>query len=97
LLGDDWVQRHRRIVQQHANQYKRNAWAKVFFQLHNFFFLNGNEWLHNLCISLLLGRFFSAYLFRDLPHQAVGVVMQVVMAELEVVVVLQEHLLKKGM
>ncbi|PON62810.1 Exocyst complex protein [Trema orientale] len=22
LLGDDWVQRHRRIVQQHANQYK---------------------------------------------------------------------------
>lgn len=29
LLGDDWVQRHRRIVQQHANQYKRVAWAKV--------------------------------------------------------------------
>jgi exocyst complex protein 7 len=29
LLGDDWVQRHRRIVQQHANQYKRNAWQKV--------------------------------------------------------------------
>ncbi|XP_027364263.1 exocyst complex component EXO70A1-like isoform X2 [Abrus precatorius] len=29
LLGDDWVQRHRRIVQQHANQYKRNAWAKI--------------------------------------------------------------------
>ncbi|KVI07427.1 Cullin repeat-like-containing domain-containing protein [Cynara cardunculus var. scolymus] len=29
LLGDDWVQRHRRIVQQHANQYKRNAWTKV--------------------------------------------------------------------
>lgn len=29
LLGDDWVQRHRRIVQQHANQYKRTAWAKV--------------------------------------------------------------------
>lgn len=29
LLGDDWVQRHRRIVQQHANQYKRIAWAKV--------------------------------------------------------------------
>ncbi|KAJ6892645.1 hypothetical protein NC651_025757 [Populus alba x Populus x berolinensis] len=23
LLGDDWVQRHRRVVQQHANQYKR--------------------------------------------------------------------------
>lgn len=29
LLGDDWVQRHRRVVQQHANQYKRIAWAKV--------------------------------------------------------------------
>ncbi|KAL9263210.1 Exocyst complex component EXO70A1-like protein [Drosera capensis] len=29
LLGDDWVQRHRRIVQQHANQYKRNCWAKI--------------------------------------------------------------------
>lgn len=29
LLGDDWVQRHRRIVQQHANQYKRIAWAKI--------------------------------------------------------------------
>ena len=31
LLGDDWVQRHRRTEQQHANQYKRNAWAKVTF------------------------------------------------------------------
>ncbi|GLT50057.1 hypothetical protein SLA2020_235690 [Shorea laevis] len=29
LLGDDWVQIHRRIVQQHANQYKRNAWFKI--------------------------------------------------------------------
>lgn len=29
LLGDDWVQRHRRVVQQHANQYKRNAWSKI--------------------------------------------------------------------
>ncbi|AED90622.1 exocyst subunit exo70 family protein A1 [Arabidopsis thaliana] len=29
LLGDDWVQRHRRIVQQHANQYKRVAWTKI--------------------------------------------------------------------
>jgi len=28
-MGDDWIQRHRKIVQQHANQYKRNAWAKV--------------------------------------------------------------------
>ncbi|KAF9620600.1 hypothetical protein IFM89_013626 [Coptis chinensis] len=24
LLGDDWVQIHRRTVQQHANHYKRN-------------------------------------------------------------------------
>lgn len=30
-MGDDWVQRHRRIVQQHANQYRRNAWEKVFY------------------------------------------------------------------
>lgn len=29
LLGDDWVQRHRRIVQQHANAYQRAAWGKV--------------------------------------------------------------------
>ena len=29
MLGDDWVQIHRRIVQQHANQYKRISWAKV--------------------------------------------------------------------
>ncbi|PIN04002.1 Exocyst component protein [Handroanthus impetiginosus] len=28
LLGDDWVQIHRRVVQQHANQYKRIAWSK---------------------------------------------------------------------
>nr|CAB3489161.1 unnamed protein product [Digitaria exilis] len=28
ILGDDWIQRHRRIVQQNANQYKRVAWAK---------------------------------------------------------------------
>ncbi|XP_057977066.1 exocyst complex component EXO70A1 isoform X2 [Malania oleifera] len=29
LLGDDWVQIHRRIVQQHANQYKRVSWSKI--------------------------------------------------------------------
>ncbi|KAJ0027677.1 hypothetical protein Pint_36153 [Pistacia integerrima] len=29
VLGDDWVQIHRRIVQQHANQYKRVSWAKI--------------------------------------------------------------------
>ncbi|KAG6690446.1 hypothetical protein I3842_10G016800 [Carya illinoinensis] len=29
LLGDDWVQIQRRIVQQHANQYKRVSWAKI--------------------------------------------------------------------
>ncbi|KAL0905504.1 hypothetical protein M5K25_023928 [Dendrobium thyrsiflorum] len=33
LLGDDWVQRHRRIVQQNANQYKRVAWAKILQSL----------------------------------------------------------------
>lgn len=31
LLGDDWVQIHRRIVQQHANQYKRISWSKVCY------------------------------------------------------------------
>lgn len=41
LLGDDWVQRQRRIVQQHANTYQRAAWGKVisisflFFQIYN--------------------------------------------------------------
>eukprot|EP00897_Mesotaenium_endlicherianum_P006653 jgi/Mesen1/6015/ME000306S05280 len=29
LLGDDWVQRHRRIVQQHATTYQRTAWQKA--------------------------------------------------------------------
>ncbi|EPS57268.1 hypothetical protein M569_17552, partial [Genlisea aurea] len=33
LLGDDWVQIHRRIVQQHANQYKRIAWTKILQSL----------------------------------------------------------------
>ena len=38
LLGDDWVQRQRRIVQQHANAYQRPAWAKVtsFWQFYSF-------------------------------------------------------------
>jgi hypothetical protein len=36
MLGDDWVQIHRRIVQQHANQYKRISWAKVNFFEFNF-------------------------------------------------------------
>lgn len=31
VLGDDWVQIHRRVVQQHANQYKRISWSKVCF------------------------------------------------------------------
>ncbi|XP_062185228.1 exocyst complex component EXO70A1-like isoform X2 [Phragmites australis] len=30
LLGDDWIQRHRRIVQQNANQYRRIAWQKAY-------------------------------------------------------------------
>jgi exocyst complex protein 7 len=29
LFGDDWVQRQRRIVQQHANTYQRAAWGKA--------------------------------------------------------------------
>jgi exocyst complex protein 7 len=29
MLGDDWLQRHRRIVQQHATSYQRIAWKKV--------------------------------------------------------------------
>ncbi|OAY83424.1 Exocyst complex component EXO70A1 [Ananas comosus] len=29
ILGDDWIQRHRRIVQQNANQYRRIAWSKI--------------------------------------------------------------------
>ncbi|XP_047052613.1 exocyst complex component EXO70A1-like [Lolium rigidum] len=29
ILGEEWIQRHRRIVQQNANQYKRVAWSKV--------------------------------------------------------------------
>ncbi|XP_073017635.1 exocyst complex component EXO70A1-like [Primulina eburnea] len=29
LLGDDWVQINRRVVQQHANQYKRISWSKI--------------------------------------------------------------------
>ncbi|CAK9152957.1 unnamed protein product [Ilex paraguariensis] len=33
LLGDDWVQIHRRIVQQHANQYKRISWSKILQSL----------------------------------------------------------------
>ncbi|KAL3698862.1 hypothetical protein R1sor_012938 [Riccia sorocarpa] len=33
LLGDDWVQRHRRIVQQYAQGYQRSAWAKALSYL----------------------------------------------------------------
>ncbi|XP_047094130.1 exocyst complex component EXO70A1-like [Lolium rigidum] len=29
LFGNDWIPRRRKIVQQHATQYKRVAWAKV--------------------------------------------------------------------
>ncbi|CAM0901810.1 unnamed protein product [Alopecurus aequalis] len=29
LLGDDWIRRHRLIVEQNANQYRRVAWSKV--------------------------------------------------------------------
>ncbi|KAL2643338.1 hypothetical protein R1flu_010925 [Riccia fluitans] len=33
LLGDDWIQRHRRIVQQHAQGYQRAAWGKALSYL----------------------------------------------------------------
>ncbi|XP_078432043.1 exocyst complex component EXO70A1-like [Wolffia australiana] len=33
LLGDDWVQRQRRVVQQNANQYRRVAWTKLMQSL----------------------------------------------------------------
>nr|GEU75024.1 exocyst complex component EXO70A1-like [Tanacetum cinerariifolium] len=29
MLGEDWVQIHRRVVQQYANQYKRISWSKI--------------------------------------------------------------------
>ncbi|KAL1198346.1 Exocyst complex component EXO70A3 [Cardamine amara subsp. amara] len=29
MLGDDWVQTHRKIVQQHAKQYKTISWNKI--------------------------------------------------------------------
>nr|GMC88789.1 exocyst complex component EXO70A1-like [Ipomoea batatas] len=29
LLGNDWVQIHRRVVQQHAKQYRRISWSKI--------------------------------------------------------------------
>lgn len=50
LLGDDWVQRHRRIVQQHANQYKRIAWAKVCFYIASLFLVIGNCKM-SLCVK----------------------------------------------
>ncbi|XP_078434392.1 exocyst complex component EXO70A1-like [Wolffia australiana] len=29
LLGDEWIQRHRRIVQQNASQYRKVSWGKI--------------------------------------------------------------------
>ncbi|KAJ1264832.1 hypothetical protein BS78_08G032200 [Paspalum vaginatum] len=29
ILGGNWIEKHRKIVQQNANQYKREAWAKI--------------------------------------------------------------------
>ncbi|KAK3119851.1 hypothetical protein QOZ80_9AG0676350 [Eleusine coracana subsp. coracana] len=29
ILGDDWIERHHRIVQQNVDQYKNVAWAKI--------------------------------------------------------------------
>ena len=43
LVGEDWVPRHRKIVQQNANQYRRVAWMPVIthplMPLFFFFFL----------------------------------------------------------
>ncbi|XP_044486368.1 exocyst complex component EXO70A1-like isoform X2 [Mangifera indica] len=56
VLGDDWVQIHRRIVQQYANQYKRVSWAKVLpLTIH----ILASEFL-----LLILMRFCSVSLFR---------------------------------
>jgi hypothetical protein len=30
FFADDWIQRRRRIVQQHATQYRRISWGKVW-------------------------------------------------------------------
>lgn len=59
LLGDDWVQRHRRIVQQHANQYKRVAWAKVWFFRSHSMFTTKIELICDLLLSL------SVFLFLE--------------------------------
>lgn len=56
LLGDDWVQRHRRIVQQHANQYKRVAWAKVCYR--SLLLLTNIYFICDLFLSLVLVVFF---------------------------------------
>lgn len=34
MLGDDWVQRQRRVVQQHNMFYQRAAWNKVCNSCH---------------------------------------------------------------
>lgn len=54
FLSDDWVQRQRRVVQQHKSQYKRIAWAKVASEIQvltifpagsNFVFLCWRIWI----------------------------------------------------
>ncbi|CAN1772413.1 Exocyst complex component EXO70A1 [Linum perenne] len=57
LLGDDWVQIHRRVVQQHANQYKRISWAKVHMQILQCLTVQGANESSGLSRSMVKERF----------------------------------------
>jgi len=72
ILGDDWIQRHRRIVQQNANQYKRVAWAKVSGSAKSLYTILLFFWLHNVRCADLFGPFLGMILFfLCLDHTAV--------------------------
>jgi hypothetical protein len=47
LLGDDWVQIQRRVVQQHANQYKRISWSKVYYSIIDYELVNVSGKVYN--------------------------------------------------
>jgi exocyst complex protein 7 len=49
MLGDDWLQRHRRIVQQHATLYQRIAWNKALS------YITGSALMSSSSISLSSG------------------------------------------
>ncbi|KAH8947476.1 hypothetical protein BDL97_11G043000 [Sphagnum fallax] len=49
MLGDDWLQRHRRIVQQHATLYQRIAWNKALS------YITGSALMSSSSISLTSG------------------------------------------